>query len=152
MNVALSRARTSLWVVCNESTMRQSPPWDAFCTYARRHGMAFDIDDVHAPLLRLSSLPNPVLVQATATTTTTSTSTSRRRRPRRMSYDIEGEVNDVHVVASLGSSDDDEEEDDDSAVVHIKSISAEEIRAARYNEAIRKGELIDLSLEDGEIV
>lgn len=39
MNVALTRARFSLWVVCNASTLKASPPWAALLQNAKERGV-----------------------------------------------------------------------------------------------------------------
>ena len=43
MNVALSRARISLWVVCNEATMRREPHWAAFCRWVLQNDRYYHI-------------------------------------------------------------------------------------------------------------
>jgi hypothetical protein len=43
MNVALTRARTSLWVVCHAATLRGSTPWEALLQHAQAHGLLLPV-------------------------------------------------------------------------------------------------------------
>jgi len=50
MNVALTRACFSLWIVGHCETLRRSPNWSALITYAEEHKLLTLVPDTFAPL------------------------------------------------------------------------------------------------------
>jgi hypothetical protein len=156
MNVALSRARISLWVVCHEATMRREPHWEAFCDYVREYGAAFDIDDVDAPLVAPPPLVDPSPLAPPL---------APRASPAPIPYDIEAVVNDAGVDHRVGGSACDgdsvsasesasESESDGGGVEVLESVPLVEVIARDIAAAEQRGDVIDLTaddVEDGEI-